>query len=81
MSWTEKKRHVGRAEDESEAVVGSSTTPPLGLGSVYTLRVEGISRLIFSRLEGYMDMLNPMDFSPVSYLDSIMNGRCAFSNQ
>lgn len=21
-----------------------------------------------------MDMLNPMDFSPVSYLDSIMNG-------
>jgi len=80
-SVLDREEEVGRAEDESEAVVGSSTTPPLGLGSVYTLRVEGISRLIFSRPEGYMDMLNPMDFSPVSYLGSIMNGRCAFSNQ
>lgn len=25
-----------------------------------------------------MDMVNPMDFSPVSYLDSIMNGKFTF---
>lgn len=25
-----------------------------------------------------MDMLNPTDFSPVSYLDSIMNGNVTF---
>lgn len=55
-----------------------SNAPLLGLGSVRALRVEGISRLIFSRPEVYMDMLNPIDFSPVLYLDSIMNGRHAF---
>ena len=51
-----REEEVGRAKDESSVAVGS----------VYTLPVEGISRLIFSRPEGYMDMLNPMNFSPVS---------------
>jgi signal transduction histidine kinase len=46
-SALDREEEVGRAGDESSAAVGSSTPPLLGLGSVYTLRVEEISRLIF----------------------------------
>ena len=36
---------------------------------------------LWKRPDGLMDLQNPFDFSPVTYLDSIMNGKFFLSDR
>ncbi|KAJ5432378.1 Transcription factorfungi [Penicillium daleae] len=56
-----------RSALDREGEMGSAENENLAAIGANTAPMFGIGT------EGYLDMLNPMDFSPVSYLDSIMN--------
>ena len=59
---------------ENETWTGSSVNPAqFAPGYVFFSRII-LSTDLFSFPDGFFDVANPLDTSPVSYLDSIMNG-------
>ena len=72
----DREGEIGTTENENLEGLGVNTTPLLSSRQGYALCIEVIFRLtLLFRLEGRLDMFNPIDLSPISYLDSIMNGK------